>query len=307
MSSKESFFFISGTGRSGTSLLQSMLAAHPQVCLPPETHFIRKYLIKYNRINPKLKKTLKNDSNLARLNISEKLNHLIDDAENTTNLYRQIHTVYRQSNKQNLYGDKDPRNIDYIPIINKKLSNSKFIHIIRDPRDVVLSRTRASWSKRSPLFLHAAIYNAQVTRGRKQKNILGDKRYHEIHYESLLAKPKESLGKLCQFLEIPFDEKMLSDFGSAAEKLISQRELQWKKETLGPLLTDNSNKWKKIFSDYQIKMIEGICPFAFSELGYSQYEITKKQSTFQKFKKFIFVIAGRLFNNIYSIRLLLKK
>lgn len=307
MSSNDCFFFITGTGRSGTSLLQSMLAAHPQICLPPETHFIRKYLIKHNRINHQLRKTLKNDPELARLNISDKLNHLIDNVDTPANLYRQILSAYRESNIQNLYGDKDPRNIDYIHTINKQLSNSKFIHIIRDPRDVVLSRTRANWSKNSPLFLHAAIYNAQVTRGRKQKQLLGDKRYHEIHYESLLAKPKESLGKLCQFLEIPFDEKMLSDFGNAAKKLISQRELQWKKETLGPLLTDNSNKWAGIFSDYQVKMIEEICPFAFDELGYSRHKTTEKHSLFQKWKKFSFVIGGRLLSNIYSVRLWLKK
>ena len=152
MNSNHCFFFITGTGRSGTSLLQSMLAAHPQVCMPPETHFIRKYLIKYNVINDQLKETLKNDPELARLNIAEQLNNIIDHADNLANLYRQTLTAYRTSNKQLLYGDKDPRNMDYIPIINKKLSNSKFIHIIRDPRDVVLSRTKANWSKNIPFF-----------------------------------------------------------------------------------------------------------------------------------------------------------
>jgi len=36
--------FIVGVGRSGTSLLQSMLNAHPEIVSTPETHFLRKYV-----------------------------------------------------------------------------------------------------------------------------------------------------------------------------------------------------------------------------------------------------------------------
>ncbi|MEM9380785.1 MAG: sulfotransferase, partial [Planctomycetota bacterium] len=36
--------FVCGVGRSGTSLLQAMLAAHPEVALPPETHVFRRYV-----------------------------------------------------------------------------------------------------------------------------------------------------------------------------------------------------------------------------------------------------------------------
>ena len=37
---------IVGVGRSGTSLLQSMLAAHSGIVMMPETSFIRRYLIR---------------------------------------------------------------------------------------------------------------------------------------------------------------------------------------------------------------------------------------------------------------------
>ena len=35
---------VCGVGRSGTSLLQAMLAAHPDVAFPPETRFFRRYV-----------------------------------------------------------------------------------------------------------------------------------------------------------------------------------------------------------------------------------------------------------------------
>ena len=60
--------FIIGVGRSGTSLLQSMLNAHKDISFPPETHFIRYYLIKkYNYDNVKNK--LLEDENLKKLNL----------------------------------------------------------------------------------------------------------------------------------------------------------------------------------------------------------------------------------------------
>ena len=37
--------FIVGVGRSGTSLLQSMFASHPEVKFIPETAFIRRYVL----------------------------------------------------------------------------------------------------------------------------------------------------------------------------------------------------------------------------------------------------------------------
>ena len=37
--------FIVGVGRSGTSLLQSMMAAHSKIVMMPETSFVRRYLV----------------------------------------------------------------------------------------------------------------------------------------------------------------------------------------------------------------------------------------------------------------------
>jgi hypothetical protein len=54
MTDKEKFVFIVGVGRSGTSLLHSMLNAHTRVCFPPEINFIRRFLA-----TPQLEETLR--------------------------------------------------------------------------------------------------------------------------------------------------------------------------------------------------------------------------------------------------------
>ena len=67
---------ICGVGRSGTSLLQSMLNAHPELCFPPETHVFRRYVAnaaarrRYESLGPlALQAALQADADFARAGI----------------------------------------------------------------------------------------------------------------------------------------------------------------------------------------------------------------------------------------------
>ena len=51
---------------------------------------------------------------------------------------------------------------------------------------------------------------------------------------------------------------MLS-FNDAARKLVSDSEMSWKKETLGPLLKNNLGKWKSRLSYREIRLTELCC------------------------------------------------
>src|SRR5690606_22202324 len=124
--------FIVGVGRSGTSLLQSMLNAHPNIVFLPETQFLRKYVFKKNSSlvkQDKLLDILGKDEKFKVLNIGLKDLH----NKNAGEIYLLTLKQYEQSNS--LYvGDKDPRLLDYLVQLNDFTPKSKVIHIIRDPR-----------------------------------------------------------------------------------------------------------------------------------------------------------------------------
>jgi len=64
--------FIIGLGRSGTSLLQSILNAHSEIAFLPETHFLRKYVFPgklKNKSDVEIKTILKNDEHYKRAGI----------------------------------------------------------------------------------------------------------------------------------------------------------------------------------------------------------------------------------------------
>lgn len=291
--------FIVGVGRSGTSLLQSMLNAHGDIAFIPETQFLRKYVFTGNRrITPAsftaFKETLRSDKNFRRANIEPEL--VVKEGKTNLQTYQLILEEYLRRKEKRLIGDKDPRNIDFIPELKSIFPNSKIVHIIRDPRDVVLSRTKADWSKQWPFNLHAYIYNAQINRGRKLGRKLFGKNYHELFYENLIENPTQELEKICAFIRVPYDANMLN-FGSSARELVDKSELQWKSETFGPLLSTNKNKWRSAFTASQIDLIQKVCASSFEAFPYEKEEIV--QNFYQnKFHK----VGAKIFETLYPIR-----
>lgn len=299
--------FIIGVGRSGTSLLQSMLAMHKDICFLPETKFLRKYLFQ-NRIASKIQKKgfkkfaaqLGEDRSFKRLHID--VTQLVDHANFTVlDIFHQIAGIYLSRKKKRLVGDKDPRNLDFLESIFHHFPVAHVLHIIRDPRDVVLSRTKADWSKKWPFFMHSVLYNTQMVRGRDKARKVNQGQYLEIFYEELIAHPERVLNNITTFLELKYEPSMLN-YQSAAKELVSESEMQWKKETLGPLLSNNKEKWKAAFSNYQITMIERICAPALKALPYKPYGKWNNLSIWEKLKIQCAVGFSKVFALIYPLR-----
>ncbi len=116
--------------------------------------------------------------------------------------------------------------------------------------------------------MHALIYRAQFRRGQQDGNKHFGNDYLEVHYEDLIQSPEQILGKICDLIDVQFDERMLS-FSDSAKRLVAPSEMSWKSETMGPLLTNNSEKWRRELSPWQVQVIERVCENAFRTQKYS--------------------------------------
>jgi len=298
--------FIVGVGRSGTSLLQSMLDAHPKGVFLPETHFFRKYVAarKYrSKIEKKgvkaLMQILKSDDDFGRAGIAAEELLMSSEQEETPldleKVYKRLLKLYLKGYQDlQFVGDKDPRNIDYLQSLKTAFPNAKILHIVRDPRDVLSSRMKAEWSKHRPVWQHVLLYETQLKRGRRLGKQLFGNNYYEFRYEDLIAQPEKSLQAISRHLEIEYSEAMLK-FSKSAERLVDKNEMSWKKETLGPLLKENKNKWKKSLNLRQIAMAEQVCTTAFKDFGYS-YSNSKNSRGLLSY-------ASPLFSSLYQLRL----
>jgi hypothetical protein len=267
--------FIVGVGRSGTSLLQSMLASHSELSFLPETAFIRRYIVK-NKLQKCIaklgiiaaQKLIKEDQVLSRMNFeipipSESSGNMAD-----FDYYASLQQYGMAESEKVRFGDKDPRLIEYLPTLHSYFPKAYVVNIVRDPRDVLSSKKNAAWSAGRSTLFYAFANRVQLRIARNLGSKLFGKRYVEIVYEDLIRDPEVQLKSLCSKLELTYEESLL-DFGKQAKKLVSKAEESWKKETFGPLLSDNADKWKKELSLKEVALTELSCSDAFKIGGYN--------------------------------------
>ena len=269
--------FIVGVGRSGTSLLQAMLNAHSKIAFIPEINFLRRFLLtdalevlKRDEGEEALEQFLRSDRRLARLDLDlteilEKVN--LDGQSVSLAIYGQILKAWLAKEEKVIIGDKDPRSIEFLPQLHRLFPQASVIHIYRDPRDVLLSRKKAEWSKDRSIYNHLFVNTVQLKLARRQLNMFGSKSI-EVAYEQLTASTEEVLQRICTFLNVDYESGML-DFTGSAQKLVSAEEMQWKKETLAPLTESRVGRWKKELKQWEIALVEENVSTAFNHYGYS--------------------------------------
>jgi len=259
----ERVVFIVGVGRSGTTLLQCMLNAHSRVVFLPETHFLRRW---GGRGKPLSCFELRSDPDIMRTGIDPCGE---PDLASPRDLYLSLLRRYAERRNADYVGDKDPKNIEYLPRIREWFPRARVIHLVRDPRDVVVSRMRAEWSRNRPFFIQALICREQLKLGCRLGPQLFKDSYREIRYEDLIARPDEILESICLDLGIAYEPEMLN-YTTAAADMISGRETRWKSNCFRPVMRTNRGNWRGVLSPRRIRYIESVCGEAFDRFRYTR-------------------------------------
>lgn len=222
------YVFVVGCPRSGTTLLQRMINAHPQISITPESHWIPRLIEKpwaataEGTVTRKLIRRLTMHPKFARLRICrEQLRKLAPKGEALSYpcLVTRILDLYAKAQGKPLVGDKTPDYVRTIGLLHNLWPDARFIHLIRDGRDVCLSMREwpkadpkpgnfVTW-KQDPVSTAAWWWQLNVQLGRQAGKLLGSKLYYELRYESLVMCPREQCEALFHFLDLPFDEAVL--------------------------------------------------------------------------------------------------
>jgi hypothetical protein len=288
-----------GVGRSGTSLLQSMLASHPEVAFLPETSFFRRFVVNgklTHMLRTKgwvgIEQFLGQDQSFSRVGLTpDVIGSCAIDRDHITDgtLYATLLDRYGELSGKSWVGDKDPRLIEFLDLLHSVLPDAQIVHIVRDPRDVLVSKKRATWSKDRNPYIHIFANRVQLKLGRSIGKRLFKDQFHEVVYEKLIANPENELKRLGDNIGIGFHHAML-EYGTAARRLVTEHEMQWKKETLGPLLRHNSGKWREGLSACEIALTELICREHFMVGGYEKSNAFAGLPVMEKVK--VLLLAG---------------
>ena len=211
--------FVVGVGRSGTTLLRLMLDAHPDLAIPPETHFV-----------PGISQKLSDDFDRERF-VETLSGHRrwpdfhMDPGDLRTRLdeeraddvgagLRAFYRLYASMHGKSRFGDKTPRYLVKMRPIARALPEAAFIHLVRDGRDVALSKADRSGKDSAD---SAQVWRERIEKARRQAKRVP--RYAELRYEDLVADPEPHLRKVCELIELDFDPVMLSYHERAAKRL----------------------------------------------------------------------------------------
>ena len=214
--SDENPIIIGGCGRSGSTLFRLMIDSHPDICIGPESS-----LFPSNLENDWLGRPtgIPNWSTLStKFDIEiQQIQRLRKELQSQSEFIEKFFMIYTQKMAKKIWGDKSPRNIRVISYIFKHFPRARFIHMIRDGRDVVCSlRTHPKYKKindelvelatRNPIDLCIKRWVDDVNMGLAWR---GDPRYFEVRYEDLVHDPETTLRHVCSFLGVTFDAQML--------------------------------------------------------------------------------------------------
>jgi Sulfotransferase family len=214
--------FIVGVPRSGTTLLRLMLDAHPELTIPPETHFLPR-VIRACRQRASPERVVRvvarhrrwedfgiePEQYLARLREIEPLE--------AGPAIRAFYELYAERAGKPRWGDKTPGYAIKMRRIQRALPEARFIHLIRDGRDVVLSR-ESKTRRPLPVDVAAKRWKRRVMATRNRSEGVA---YTELRYEALVTDPEASLRQVCELIELPFDPAML-DYHEGAEERLSE-------------------------------------------------------------------------------------
>ena len=198
MTHGEKNFFIVGTPRSGTTLVESIISANSQVFSGGELASARQIIEK---------------------NVLSKEQSLSGLSHQFVSKYLRRTSFLRGSSDYIV--DKMPENFLYLGIISKLLTKSKIIRIFRDPWDTAISLYKQRYVLNIPYsvsFFNIGVFlaNFEAINIFWNKNINDKSNILDIKYEELVSDKKKNQEKIYSFCNISseYDEEKRSQFFS---------------------------------------------------------------------------------------------
>jgi omega-hydroxy-beta-dihydromenaquinone-9 sulfotransferase len=271
MNDPNPMIFIAGNSRSGTTMMSRIMGNHKSIHPFQELHFFDE-LTPSKILNNKLdyQQALKLFATLMAVQrngyfgsrdtgpFAESARNTLSSSESHTpaSVYKTfLLAECRQANKH-IPCEQTPQNVHYLEQILNLYPGARFILMVRDPREVLLSQ-KFKWKRRKlsggkiPLLesVRSRINYHPITISKIWKMVMSKVnhfRNHErviaVRYEDLISSPETTIRKVCDFLQIEFQATMLnipvvgsSNFiDSSQQGIDNTRQQQWRNGGLSP-------------------------------------------------------------------------
>ena len=258
---------VGGCGRSGTTLIRVILDTHPSICCGPESSALRSGALKTGKL-------------AARYDFEPSvLQRMSRDSSCQTEFIERFFTAYAARTQKSRWAEKSPRNVHRLRFIRRHFPKSRFVHALRDGRDVVCSlRTHPRFrvvdgelveqNTRNPLGPCIRRWVQDVSAGLVHR---GEPWYTEVRYEDLVSDPEATLRRLFEFLDEPWDPSVL-EFYKVNTRSRDATLFPQNPEATGPIYSKATGRWRRDLSADERQLFQREAGALLSQLGYAKNE-----------------------------------
>lgn len=176
------------------------------------------------------------------------------------------HAAYATAKGKERWANIDIANLDSMHMLNDWFPDAKFLHIVRDGRDVALSHQTMPYGSGN-IAECAEAWERRITINLRVGHVLGPSRYAVVRYEDLILEPENALAKVCRFLEVEFSPEMIHYQQMVAEKVPEDRKWLW--PALDKQLDRTKvGRWRHSMSKNQRAVFESIAGDLLRKLDY---------------------------------------
>ena len=284
---KEILLFGSSTPRSGGSLVSNILSVHKDIIITQDLiHFFRHIYKKYLPLHTAQNKFLLVEEMCLRIktrnNIILNSKQILKNIKNVKNYAQLVKKIFsyilEKNNKKKIIGETANGEWRNIGVFLNLDNNNKCYQVIRDPRAILVSWKKISFSKNydylNILFNWIDSINFSKEYLRKYKS-----RYMRLKFEEIHSDPKKNIHKICKFANVELDKNMLKPekWPSLLQNKFNHINVSvYNKKNIYGFSKKRSTNWKYHIKDWELTLIQFLFKNQLKQLGYKIYKDDKK-------------------------------
>lgn len=293
----EAPIFVVGAGRSGTTLLRTLLAAHPRIAMTPETHFMRFAERQAGGLSgldgevdaERFWPALEAQRRFGSIGVAAGRVRAIA-ATHGSATYRDalagLLAAYAEREGKPRAGEKTPGHYRDTERLLSWFPDARILYITRDPRAVTASALVTPWveaemaGRTGPRFSLARRRGFHVAAlARDWRHVYGevlprwrdDPRVLDVSYEALVADVEAETRRVCGFLDETWTSDMIERRGEVAGSAVGgygEWTTRHEAKASAPVTASGLERWRERLSRGEVATIEALCGAAMTALGY---------------------------------------
>lgn len=267
--------YVSGTNRSGTTLMYALLASHPNLSMVRRTDMWRYFYHRYGDLSQpenfeRCFDAMLHYKRIANLNPDP--DRIRQEFWQGKASYGHLFALFHQHHADRVgkprWGDKSLHTEEYAAQVFREFPQAKIIHMIRDPRDryaSVLKRLDAT-SRRVGVDTVKWLVSTRAAQEAAQQY---PDRFLIVRYETLAQQPEETLHQVCRFINEPYMTEMLTMKG-ATRYAKEGANTSFEKVKPGVISTRSIGRFRQIISPWEIAYIQMFAGRMMADFEYEQ-------------------------------------